>query len=185
MGDSAAAEQSSCAHAACVSDLTLATWETARTYLRIILSDSMKSGTDSVPLSNIKRIFRSQFSTELSETSLGHSKLSELLQDAKLSDICTVRLLEQGYFVVPQFSLTENTSADATATRWSDFAYTPSLMDMTSQPFSFAQAERVVFCLDEPPNMDEVSSEDDSTVLSCPDDLLCLDETVLAEAAQE
>merc|ERR1711959_887168 len=108
--DSAAAEQSSCAHAACVSDLTQATWEKARTYLRIILSDSMKSGTDSVPLSNIKRIFRSQFSTELSETSLGHSKLSELLQDSKLSDICTVRLLEQGYFVVPQFSLT--TAAD-------------------------------------------------------------------------
>jgi hypothetical protein len=178
--DSAAAEQSSCAHAACVSDLTLATWETARSYLRIILSDSMKSGTDSVPLSNIKRIFRSQFSTELSETSLGHSKLSELLQDSKLSDICTVRLLEQGYFVVPQFSLTEATVADATATRWSDFAYTPSLMDMTSQSFSFAPAERVVFCLDEPPNVDEVSSEDESTVLSCPDDLLCLDEAIMS-----
>jgi hypothetical protein len=176
--DSAAAEQSSCAHAACVSDLTLATWETARTYLRIILSESMKSGSDSVPLSNIKRIFRSQFSTELSETSLGHSKLSELLQDSKLSDICTVRLLEQGYFVVPQFSLT--TAADASATRWSDFAYTPSLMDMASQPFSFAQAERVVFCLDDPPNVDEVSSEDESTVLSCPDDLLCLDEAVMS-----
>merc|ERR1712166_1281141 len=176
--DSAAAEQSSCAHAACVSDLTLASWDTARTYLRIILSDSMKSGSDSVPLSNIKRIFRSQFSTELSETSLGHSKLSELLQDSKLSDICTVRLLEQGYFVVPQFSLT--TASDATASRWSDFAYTPSLLDMTSQGFSFAQAERVVFCLDEAPNMDEVSSEDESTVLSCPDDLLCLDEAVLS-----
>merc|ERR1712070_1330478 len=186
MGDSAAAEQSSCAHAACVSDLTLATWETARTYLRIILSDSMKSGTDSVPLSNIKRIFRSQFSTELSETSLGHSKLSELLQDAKLSDICTVCLLEQGYFVVPQFSLTQTMPAEAAATRWSDFAYTPSLMDMTSQPFSFAQAERVVFCLDEPPNVDEVSSEDESTVLSCPDDLLCLDEAIMSgEAAPE
>merc|ERR1712070_253784 len=180
MGDSAAAEQSSCAHAACVSDLTLATWDTARTYLRIILSDSMKSGTDSVPLSNIKRIFRSQFSTELSETSLGHSKLSELLQDAKLSDICTVRLLEQGYFVVPQFSLTETTATDASAARWSDFAYTPSLMDMTSQPFSFAQAERVVFCLDEPPNVDEMGSEDESTVLSCPDDLLNLDEAFLS-----
>jgi hypothetical protein len=183
--DSAAAEQSSCAHAACVSDLTLATWETARTYLRTILSESMKSGSDTVPLSNIKRIFRSQFSTELSETSLGHSKLSELLQDSKLSDICTVRLLEQGYFVVPQFSLTERTAADATATRWSDFAYTPSLMDMTSQSFSFAQAGSVVFCLDEPPNVDEVSSEDESTVLSCPDDLLCLDEAVMSGEAPQ
>jgi len=184
--DSAAAEQSSCAHAACVSDLTLASWETARVYLRTILSESMKSGTVSVPLSNIKRIFRSQFSTELSETSLGHSKLSELLQDSKLSDICTVRLLEQGYFVVPQFSLTDATVADPTASRWSDLAYTPSLMDTTSHPFSFAQAERVVFCLDEPPNVDEVSSEDESTVLSCPDDLLCLDEELMsAETAPQ
>lgn len=178
--DSAAAEQSSCAHAACVSDLTLATWETARTYLRMILSESMQAGADSVPLSNIKRIFRSQFSTELSETSLGHSKLSELLQDSKLSDICTVRLLEQGYFVVPQFSLMETTKAEPPANRWSDLVYTPSLMDMSSQPFSFAQAERVVFCLDEPANVDEVSSEDESTVLSCPDDLLCLDEAVFS-----
>jgi hypothetical protein len=190
--DSAAAQQSSCAHAACVSDLTLATWETARTYLRIILSDSMKANTDSVPLSNIKRIFRSQFNTELSETSLGHSKLSELLQDKKLDDICTVRLLEQGYFVIPQFSLTETvTNLSETAThnttgsRWSDFAYTPSLMDVTSQPFSFAQAERVAFCLDEPPCLDEVSSEDSTTdgVLSCPDDLLCLDEPIFSEEA--
>jgi len=178
--DFAAAEQSSCAHAACVSDLTLATWETARTYLRIILGESMQAGADSVPLSNIKRIFRSQFSTELSETSLGHSKLSELLQDSKLSDICTVRLLEQGYFVVPQFSLMETTVAEPPANRWSDLVYTPSLMDMSSQPFSFAQAERVVFCLDEPANVDEVSSEDESTVLSCPDDLLCLDEAVFS-----
>jgi hypothetical protein len=183
--DSAAAEQSSCAHAACVSDLTLATWETARTFLRIILSESMQAGIDSVPLSNIKRIFRSQFSTELSETSLGHSKLSELLQDSTLSDICTVRLLEQGYFVVPQFSLSE-TKAEPATNLWSDLAYTPSLMDLSSQPFSFAQAERVVFCLDEPATVDEVSSEDESTVLSCPDDLLCLDESVLSgEAAPE
>merc|ERR1711865_471959 len=179
--DSAAAQQSSCAPSACVSGLTVATWETARTYLRVILGDAMKAGTDSVPLSNIKRIFRSQFFTELSETSLGHSKLSELLQDSKLYDICTVRLMEQGYFVVPQFSLTETTTADTTANRWSDFAYTPSLMDMTSQPFSFASAERVVFCLDEPLSLDEVSSEDSTDgVLSCPDDLLCLDEPIFS-----
>lgn len=185
--DSAAAQQSSCAHAAGVSDLTMATWETARTYLRVILSDSMKAGTDSVPLSNIKRIFRSQFFTELSETSLGHSKLSELLQDSKLYDICTVRLLEQGYFVVPQFTLTETvTTVDATASRWSDFAYTPSLMDMTSQPFSFSQTERVFFPLDEPLSLDEVSSEDSTDgVLSCPDDLLCLDEALFSGEAPQ
>merc|ERR1711990_576143 len=57
--------------------------------------------SNQVPLSNIKRIFRSQFELELSETALGHSKLSEMLQDDRLQDICTVRLLEQGYFVIP------------------------------------------------------------------------------------
>ena len=56
-----------------------------------------------VPLSNIKRLFRMQYQTELSETALGHSKLSELLQDSCLEGICTVRLLEHGYFVIPLF----------------------------------------------------------------------------------
>jgi len=108
------------------------------------------------------------------------------LQDSKLYDICTVRLLDQGYFVIPQFSLTEITAANANTTnRWSDFAYTPSLMDVTSQPFSFAQTERVVFCLDEPVALDEVSSEDDNSVLSCPDELLCLDEAMFLNEPAE
>lgn len=38
---------------------------------------------------------------ELSETALGHSKLSELLQDPRLEDICNVRLHGHGYVVVP------------------------------------------------------------------------------------
>lgn len=46
---------------------------------------------------------------ELSETSLGHAKLSELFQDARLRNICTVRLHGHGYVVVPvaQQSLTQ------------------------------------------------------------------------------
>jgi len=175
--DSAAAQQSSCAHAACASDLTLASWDTARTYLRMILSETLKAGSDSVPLSNIKRIFRSQFNTELSETSLGHSKLSELLQDSRLDDVCTVRLLDQGYFVIPQFPSADTTNTSTTASRWSDMPYTPSLMDMATQSFSFAQSDRAMFSLDEPLRLDEVSSEDSNDrVRFCPDEPLCLEE---------
>lgn len=52
-----------------------------------------------VQLSNIKRLFRSKFQTELSETALGHAKLSDLLQDAHLHDICSVKLHGHGYVV--------------------------------------------------------------------------------------
>jgi len=175
--DSAAAQQSSCAQAACASDLTVASWDTARMYLRTILGETLKAGSDSVPLSNIKRIFRSQFNTELSETSLGHSKLSELLQDSRLDDICTVRLLDQGYFVIPQFSPAETTSTIASASRWSDMPYTPSLMDMANQSFSFAQTDRIMFSLDEPLRLDEVSSEGSiDRLFFCADEPLCLEE---------
>merc|ERR1719446_1861942 len=81
----------------------MASWDTARQYLRDILDSSAKSSPDSigtVPLSNVKRLFRSRFRTELSETKLGHSKLSELLQDARFSDICNVQLHGNGYIVV-------------------------------------------------------------------------------------
>jgi len=127
--DKAAAKQSACAclGGAGVGELPLATWESARQHLREALAFAMQEGSDSVPLSNIKRIFRSQFQTELSETALGHSKLSELLHDLRLRDICTVKLLDQGYFVIPQFKLTDDASATAPAS--------PS---------------RVLFCPDEP-----------------------------------
>jgi len=78
----------------------LATWDSVRTCLQEILR-GLAPGQGSIPLSNVKRIFRSKFHTELSETALGHAKLSELLQDARLSDICSVRLQGQGYVVVP------------------------------------------------------------------------------------
>jgi len=82
-------------------ELTLATWQAARELLREILRDACNSGKSQVPISNVKRIFRSRFQVELSETALGHSKLSELLQDAHFRDICTVQLKGKGYVVVP------------------------------------------------------------------------------------
>jgi hypothetical protein len=83
------------------SSFTMATWETARQFLREILDRTASTGTlGMVPLSNVKRLFRSKFQTELSETMLGHSKLSELLQDERFSDICNVELQGNGYIVM-------------------------------------------------------------------------------------
>lgn len=79
---------------------TLATWETLRSCLKEIVG-YMSPGTCSIPLSNLKRLFRSRFHVDLSETALGHSKLSELLQDPRLGDVCAVRLQGHGYVVVP------------------------------------------------------------------------------------
>eukprot|EP00930_Biecheleria_cincta_P032399 TRINITY_DN22494_c0_g2_i1.p1 TRINITY_DN22494_c0_g2~~TRINITY_DN22494_c0_g2_i1.p1 ORF type:complete len:719 (-),score=121.76 TRINITY_DN22494_c0_g2_i1:167-2263(-) len=99
--------------------LTLATWQVARSCLREVLESAAvpdSTGPASVPLSNVKRLFRSKYQIELSETSLGHSKLSELLQDARFSDICEVQLQGQGYIVVqvdrPEAKDTENTCID-------------------------------------------------------------------------
>jgi hypothetical protein len=83
--------------------LTMADWDTARQYLRDILNNAAKINSESVgevPLSNVNRLFRSKFQMELSETRLGHSKLSELLQDERFGDICTVQLQGHGYIVV-------------------------------------------------------------------------------------
>jgi len=82
--------------------LSLASWEAARQCLREILENAATpgEGPSMVPLSNVKRLFRSRYQMELSETSLGHSKLSELLQDRRFGDICEVQLQGQGYIVV-------------------------------------------------------------------------------------
>jgi hypothetical protein len=81
-------------------ELPLATWEDVRCNMNEILELHSGPG-EPVPLSGIKRIFRVTYNRELSETALGHAKLSELLQDSRLNGICTVRLLDTGYFVIP------------------------------------------------------------------------------------
>lgn len=81
--------------------LPLASWHMARTCLSEILESATRKGKTSIPLSTLKRLYRSRFHTELSETALGYTKLTELLQDARISDLCTVQLLEQGYVLTP------------------------------------------------------------------------------------
>ena len=65
------------------------------------MASAVLRGSDNVPLSNVKRLFRSQYQMELSETALGHTKLTELLQDLPFGDICEVKLQDRGYVVVP------------------------------------------------------------------------------------
>lgn len=97
--------------------LPLATWDVARTCLREILASATRKGKSSVPLSTLKRLYRSRFHTELSETALGYTKLTELLQDQRIADLCTVKLLEQGYVLTPgnlhACSVYENFTGDA------------------------------------------------------------------------
>merc|ERR1712139_242084 len=66
-----------------------------------IMQAAQRSDEGAERLANIKRIFLSQYNLELSETMLGHTKLSELLQDPRLADICSVELRNGGYAVVP------------------------------------------------------------------------------------
>lgn len=79
----------------------LATWDCVRANIVAILASAMRKGKKQVPLSTLKRLFRSRFRTELSETALGYTRISDLLQDKRVCGVCSVRLLESGYFIVP------------------------------------------------------------------------------------
>eukprot|EP00931_Biecheleriopsis_adriatica_P016160 TRINITY_DN1199_c0_g2_i1.p1 TRINITY_DN1199_c0_g2~~TRINITY_DN1199_c0_g2_i1.p1 ORF type:complete len:715 (-),score=119.42 TRINITY_DN1199_c0_g2_i1:108-2252(-) len=95
-----AERQKPCTNTARGTGSDLADWGVVKNGLREILSN-LGPGTNTIPLSNVKRLFRSRFQIELSETALGHAKLSELLQDPQLHDVCSVRLQGHGYVVSP------------------------------------------------------------------------------------
>mmetsp|Transcript_18406 Transcript_18406/g.52794 ORF Transcript_18406/g.52794 Transcript_18406/m.52794 type:complete len:543 (-) Transcript_18406:131-1759(-) len=82
-------------------DLPLATWEQTRACLWEILNEAGSYGAPGViTLSNVKRLFRARYNLELSETSLGHSRLNELLQDPRLADVCTAEMRGKTQVVV-------------------------------------------------------------------------------------
>eukprot|EP00443_Scrippsiella_acuminata_P004079 CAMPEP_0115248604 /NCGR_PEP_ID=MMETSP0270-20121206/42154_1 /TAXON_ID=71861 /ORGANISM="Scrippsiella trochoidea, Strain CCMP3099" /LENGTH=297 /DNA_ID=CAMNT_0002663907 /DNA_START=5 /DNA_END=895 /DNA_ORIENTATION=+ len=78
--------------------MSVADLSQARECLRSILASSPEAGV--VPLPNVKRLFRSRFQLELSETALGHCRISDLLQDARFHDICALQLRGNSYVVV-------------------------------------------------------------------------------------
>jgi len=86
----------------------LATWDCVRTNIAAILASAKRKGRQQVPLSTLKRLFRSRFRTELSETALGYTRISDLLQDRRVLGVCSVRLLESGYFIVAACTQEDN-----------------------------------------------------------------------------
>merc|ERR1719410_1417773 len=86
------------------SERSVADWPLVRLKLREILKTKADQGQDQVQLSNVKRLFRSLYGIELSETALGHTTLTGLLGDPRLRDICSVEVYGRGHVVVPAAS---------------------------------------------------------------------------------
>jgi len=80
--------------------LPLASWEEARECLRQVLDSECNPDLGVVTLSNVKRLFRTRFQLELSETALGHSRLFDLLHDVRFRDVCTVQAHRNGQLLV-------------------------------------------------------------------------------------
>mmetsp|Transcript_37582 Transcript_37582/g.82465 ORF Transcript_37582/g.82465 Transcript_37582/m.82465 type:complete len:704 (-) Transcript_37582:83-2194(-) len=139
--------------------LPVATQEMARAILRRILDSALRSGTEYLPLSNIKRIFHSVYHVELSETALGYDKLSLLLQ-AGFADLCSVGLRGSCYVVFPvattygkERGSSSSVISNVQAAPW------PCSADVSELPVKEASAaltvaeqpsERIKFCPDEP-----------------------------------
>jgi len=88
--------------------IPLATWECAQSCLAAVLESAVRKGKKQVPISTLKRLFRSRFHIELSETALGYTKLSDLLQDEAFIGMCSVKLLERGYVIIPDEAFAQN-----------------------------------------------------------------------------
>jgi len=69
--------------------LPVATFDDVRTGLTRLLHGD-KKGPRSFTLGNLKKLFRLHLKLELCETALGYSKLHDLLNDPRLSDVCSV-----------------------------------------------------------------------------------------------
>jgi len=78
----------------------VATWDSLLRCIEILVQE-VRAGGVPMPLSSIKRCFQTRFQLELSETALGYAKVSELLQDQKVSAICRVELRAHGYVLLP------------------------------------------------------------------------------------
>lgn len=60
--------------------------------LKIILQRSCKPAPGTITLSNVKRLFRSEFSLIVSETMMGHARVTDLLRDPRLGGLCNVEV---------------------------------------------------------------------------------------------
>jgi len=81
--------------------VAMATWESLRPCLLTIFSDHQPEDAP-IALANLKRVIRLRCNIDLSETALGYAKLSEMLQDERVQDLCMVKLADQGYVLFPR-----------------------------------------------------------------------------------
>ena len=82
------------------SDLPVASWEDARRCMSELLHSECNPEPGVATLSNVKRLFRSRFQLELSETALGYPRLFDLLHDARFSDVCVLQACKNGQLLV-------------------------------------------------------------------------------------
>lgn len=83
------------------STMPFATWATVRACLMDIMNVARHSDQGCEPLANIKRLFRTRYHLELSETLLGYTKLSDVLQAPQVSDLCSLEMRNSSCCVVP------------------------------------------------------------------------------------
>merc|ERR1719329_485976 len=81
--------------------LPYADWAAVRACMMEIMNVARHSEQGVEPLANIKRLFQSRYNLELSETVLGCTKLSEVLQSSHVSDLCSVEMRNSGCSVIP------------------------------------------------------------------------------------
>jgi len=105
-----------------VPNLPFADWTAVRACMAEIMHLARHSGQGFEPLANIKRVFRSRYNLELSETLLGYTKLSEVLQSPQMCDLCSLEMRNSGCSVVP-------------APLWSTSDVSPSKLKSTSDNF--------------------------------------------------
>jgi len=101
----------------------VATWDQARACIAAILHTAEGPEPGVITISNVKRLFRSRFGLDLSETALGHSRLTDLLQDPRLHDICRVEVRGTGHCVVcriasPEESFVWLSAEECASTEW-------------------------------------------------------------------
>lgn len=103
-------------------DLTSGSWVTSWDEFREQLKELLRLGTKHVlvdgevsqglPLSALKAIYKKQFDKTLSETAMGHTKLSTLLDDPRLEDVCCVIRVGAERFIMPASARGENFTED-------------------------------------------------------------------------
>jgi hypothetical protein len=105
-------------------------------------------------LPNVKRRILAQFKLQFNETAFGHSRVSDLLQDPRFDDICSVQLHGRGYMVISKEPHKQLICLDSVLppAAQSSQSLSGATGDMSMERSS---PRRVCLCADEPLLIDE------------------------------